>query len=252
MKTYSGLISRKIFPNFVGSVHTLTCPILSKELETELLCGADPKYSTGQVVLYSGYLQDTFVPKFSISCIDLLLKNDKLLNNVDTDIIWHGKCFISFPTATEIFLNHEVTIEYTNTSSTYKLESGGVEYYSIELPPITDSRYTSVALPDDKLLTTAHSHIFTSFFKSPIPNYCPVPEERTISLMNINFSKMLDKSYIIKATATDMKFNPEISTLFGLANRFDETTLDTTKCSAAFLKGFYYIYLIIIFKLEIS
>ncbi len=215
---------------------------MSKELENELLCGLDPKFSTGNVILYSGLILNTLVPNYSITCIDLILKNDKLLINFDSDIIWHGKCFASILAATEVYLNHELFIEFNNSTSSYKMNSQGENYYSIELPPLLDSRYISIDL-GDRLLSTAHSHIFDSFFNSSSFEYCPVPEKRTMSIMNINFSKMLDKIYVIKTNANEIKINPKISNLFGLVNRFDETTLDTSKCSASFLKGFLFLLL---------
>ena len=90
----------KYFSQFIdketsyGSIHTLMCPIVDKDLEKELLCGLDAKYSTGNAILYSGFVMN-YLPdggSVNIFCIDLVV--DNMMKNFDTRYVWHGKCFI--------------------------------------------------------------------------------------------------------------------------------------------------------------
>ena len=156
-----------------GSVHTLICPIISKELENELLCGLDKKYSLSKFIFYSGYASLNNGNKISISCIDILVKN--MLENVDTEYLFHGKCYVNFPAYTEEYLIHSVGMKESKDSFKYSLKSGNKEYYSIKMPPLNDSSYLTYQLPDDWFASTAHTHSFTSFFNTGKHDFCPKP-----------------------------------------------------------------------------
>ena len=91
IKTFNSLLDRKRFPNMTGAVHALACPIKNKKLIKELLCNLDPKYSTSNIVFYSGVIKNIIVPFINIMCVDLIVHN--MLENFDTKYLWHRKCF---------------------------------------------------------------------------------------------------------------------------------------------------------------
>ncbi len=88
IKYFNNLINKEKYPSWIGSIHTLSCPIKNKDLINELLCGLDPKYSTDTIILYSGFIYNTMVPAIYINCVDLVVHN--MLENVDTKYLWHG------------------------------------------------------------------------------------------------------------------------------------------------------------------
>ena len=201
-KFYESTMSQKYFPNLVGSVHTLACPISNKCLHDELLCGLDPKYSTSYLIFYSGFINNVN-PKgpIHITCVDLNVKN--MLTNVDTKYLWFGKCFMNVPSSTELLLAHDLKLEREETFTSYAFGINNTTYYKATLPPLTDSAYTFTPIADDVNFSTQHIHSFSSFYQSTPEPFCAANESSAI--MNINFGKM-EGTYALKLKNLDNVF----------------------------------------------
>lgn len=226
-------------PALRGSVHVLRCPIISKELEDELLCGLDPKYSTHEIVFYSGFINDPYPagipgapPKLSITCIDVIVHN--MLKNLDTKFLWHGKCYMNLPAPTEVYFPHDVSMRFDNHSTEYNLTESGKTLYNLKMPALSDPSYTTYQLPDNKSLSTVHIHMHDKFSSmGPVPDFCPAKPLST-SVMNINFGNMKKSYYLKLKNLDDLTISPDFSVKLGLKNPLNKASLDQTKCIAGF------------------
>ena len=222
-----------LIPKAKGTVHTLLCPILNKDLEKELLCGLDPAYSTSNVIIYSGYIGEVGPTPINIFCVDLIIHNK--LKNVNTKYLWHGKCFINVASPTEVFLPHDINFEDSATNTVYSMKVNDNLIYEAKLPALNEENYKTYDIQDDEYLTTSHFHIFDYFYTKEVNSYCPVNAKQETSFMTINFGN-IEKVYLKKLNNLDDIFIDEnFGKNFGFSAPFNKESLDNTNCVASFL-----------------
>ena len=230
IKTFNTLLDPVKFPQINIAVHLLTCPIVNKKLEKELLCGLDPKYSTSHIIFYSGYIKNTINPFISIACVDLIVTN--MLENVETKYLWHGKCFFSpRPAATEIYKNFSIDLIKDDDFTEFTIKQENV-FYRAKLPKLTDPSYT-VDRPKNTLLSTQNTHLFTNFFSTYEQTYCH--KNLSTAVMNINFKDFEGLYYLKLENLDDITFGQDYGKFLGLENLNGKEDLDNSACAASFM-----------------
>ncbi len=241
VKVFNSLLDAKTnFPNFYGNVHALVCPVKSQSLIDEILCSPNAKkYTTPNLVIYSGYILNTYLPKIYITCIDMVIDNSNLLENVDTKYLWHGKCFSHpVPFTSEPLLNHETTLDLNETSATYSIKSNGTTYYRASLLGLNHSSYRYDAIPNDVFFSTQHVHRFEKFSNNRREDFCQL--NQSTAIMNINFGQMYGAYYTKLANLDNIFIHENFKDIFGIKTSFTKNDLDGTNCAASFWIGIKY------------
>lgn len=226
IKVYNRLT--KIVGGGVGDVHILSCPITNKELATELLCGLDPNYSTNRLVIYSGWLEPVPNIKLFITCIDIII--DNMIENINTNYLWHGKCFTSFPSSTEVFLNHSLSFDknVAFTGFTIRDENKTI-LYSVKSPPLDHKAYTFYKVPLNQNFSTQHIHRHRNFFPTGPEPFCE--SNQSTSFMNINFANMDGAYYLKLRDLRGFFFHKDLHKLFGLKSTLGAADLVQSQCT---------------------
>jgi len=239
IKYFNGVFSEKLTPDLYGSIHILQCPLVNKDLEKELLCGLHAKYSTGNVLLYSGSIKNVLSngDDINLFCIDLVV--DNMLKNFDTRYLWHGKCFISSLSPTEVLLDHKIEFKDTVNQTMYSITTNGSMIYKASLPALKEQNYAAYDVKDDEYLTTSHFHIFDDFYTPKIKDYCPTKVQDT-GLMTVKFGKM-DKVYLRKLdNLNDIFIAENFGKYFGFSSSFNKNSLDINNCVTGFIHDIKY------------
>lgn len=231
LKFFRQTIDESDIKGFYGTVHVLMCPVLNEDLHKELLCGLDERYSTRNVVIYSGFTKN-LKTDLNVFCIDLVVENS--LKRFNTQYLWHGKCFTSTSQPTEYLFPHNISFIDGKEKAIYELNKNQKILYKASLPALNDTNYETHDIKDDEYLTTSHFHLFENFYTKEIKEYCPANAYLNTGIMTINFGKM-DKTYNKKLNNLDDIFiDDNLGKHFGFKAPFNKKSFDNTNCVASF------------------
>ena len=223
-------ISQESAPGWKGTVHALMCPLLDKELEKELLCGMDPKYSKSTLVI-STVTQSVF--PVNLFCIELML--DNMLKDVNGHYIRHGKCFMNAPDQVEVFFDHKIEVKETKDLTMIKASANGEIFYESDLPGLeVENAYETFELPEEDFITGTHINYFEHFYSKQVGEWCPAKPQGA-SLMTVNFGQT-NKFFTRKLENLDHVFvSDKMASLFGLKNPLNKDSFDASNCVTTFV-----------------
>jgi len=215
--------------NLLGNVNVLACDIQSPKLLEELLCGMDSKLSTNKVVIYSGYID--IIPggakEVNIFCVDLIM--DNVLESLNSNYLWQGKCFHNNPSASEILFSSQLALDENEEKVVYTMKVNDNLKMQVNSPPLSSGTYLKVT-PSNLNVTTAHIHRHNTFYDDSVGKFCDTNE--MASIMNINFVGT-EQIYYSKIDNKDVYLSPDFFTLFGFENQY--STADLANCWNSYL-----------------
>lgn len=238
VKTFSSLVEN---PQFSGLTHVLKCPIVSKELEKELLCGLDPNFSLSDFLFSSGFIDNPYPAsvksapkKISITCVSVVVKN--MFVNVRTKNLWHGKCFMSSPNQIGYFLpQSDVSIKYSENSTDFNMKNAGQDLYSFKMPSLEQASTTD-QLDHSQILSMTALNIFEDFFSNrSVSDFCPAKPLST-GILNMKLGVKKVRYYKLR-NLDGLRIHPDFSKTFGLKNPINKEALDESRCVASIFKS---------------
>jgi hypothetical protein len=225
LKYYSSAVKAN---DLDGNVNVLACDIQNPKLLEELLCGMDSKLATNKVVIYSGYID--LIPggskEVNIFCVDLIM--DNIIESLNSKYVWQGKCVYNNPSASEILLSSQLTLDINSEKVVYTMKMNENIKLQINSPPLTSSLYQKVT-PNSNV-STAHIHRHNTYFDDSVGKFCEANE--MASIMNINFIGT-EEIYYAKIDTADVYLSPDFFSIFGFENAY--STADLANCWNSYL-----------------